>query len=294
MNISFYILLISNFLFFLFTKFYPIIFFEYEAPIALFLIAFFGVPHGAIDHLLFIKKTNKNKVYFYTFYLMLLFIYGFSWIFLPLICFSIFLILSAYHFGQSQFEKHKIFPVTKKLIALNWGVIVLSILIVFNFEEIQITLANYDDLNIFISLFNLKLFQLLGIISTISFILLGLFSMNYKLLIKELIYISLIGITFLIQPLLMGFALFFIFNHSYTVIQSEYRFLSTFHLHYNPKKFIKALIPFTLLSILGTLFLYYLSSKGWINLSLPYIILITISSLTFPHAVVMEVYYAKR
>lgn len=294
MSITFYILLFSNLIFFIASQFFPDLFFEYQTPTALLLIAFIGIPHGAVDHLLFLKKTNRNKTYFYSFYIALLTLYGISWIYFPMISLSLFLILSAYHFGQSQFEKYDVHTLTKKIIGFIWGVIVLSGLVVFNFNEIQILLTDYEELNAFVSLFNHEYFKLICLISTITFLIIGLVNLRFKSLVKELIYISLIGVTFLIQPLLLGFALFFIFNHSYTVMRSEYKFLSKYDTHFNLSKFIKALTPFTLLSILGTSFLYYLSSTGWITMSLPFILLITISSLTFPHAIVMEVFYTKR
>lgn len=294
MSITFYILLFSNLIFFIASQFFPDLFLEYQTPAALLLIAFIGIPHGAVDHLLFLKKTNRNKTYFYSFYIALLTLYGISWIYFPMISLSLFLILSAYHFGQSQFEKYDVHTLTKKIIGFIWGVIVLSGLVVFNFNEIQIVLTDYDELNAFVSLFNHEYFKLICLISTITFLIIGLVNLRFKSLVKELIYISLIGVTFLIQPLLLGFALFFIFNHSYTVMRSEYKFLSKYDTHFNLSKFIKALTPFTLLSILGTSFLYYLSSTGWITMSLPFILLITISSLTFPHAIVMEVFYTKR
>lgn len=294
MSITFYILLFSNLIFFIASQFFPDLFFEYQTPVALLLIAFIGIPHGAVDHLLFLKKTNRNKTYFYSFYIALLALYGISWMYFPMISLSLFLILSAYHFGQSQFEKYEVHALIKKIIGFIWGVIVLSGLVVFNFKEIQIILTEYDELNAFVSLFKLEFFKIICLVSCLIFLLTGLFSFRLKSLVKELIYISLIGMTFIIQPLLLGFALFFIFNHSYTVMRSEYNFLSKYDSHFNLSKFIKALTPFTLLSILGTSFLYYLSSTGWISMSLPFILLITISSLTFPHAIVMEVFYTKR
>lgn len=294
MSITFYILLFSNLIFFIASQFFPDLFFEYQTPVALLLIAFIGIPHGAVDHLLFLKKTNRNKTYFYSFYIALLALYGISWMYFPMISLSLFLILSAYHFGQSQFEKYEVHALIKKIIGFIWGVIVLSGLVVFNFKEIQIILTEYDELNAFVSLFKLEFFKIICFVSCLIFLLTGLFSFKLKSLVRELIYISLIGMTFIIQPLLLGFALFFIFNHSYTVMRSEYNFLSKYDSHFNLSKFIKALTPFTLLSILGTSFLYYLSSTGWISMSLPFILLITISSLTFPHAIVMEVFYTKR
>lgn len=272
----------------------PLLFLEYETMIAIFLISVIGIPHGAIDHLLFLKKTNKTKLYFYSFYLTLFIIYAFSWIYFPLICMTAFMIMSAYHFGQSQLEKYNISTINKKIIGFSWGLFILSLLVLFNSKEItEMLLINEEFIN-FHLLFNFETFITLAIISFMSFLLMGLLYINSKLLMKELIYLALISFTFYTHSLLLGFALFFIFNHSITVLNSEYKFLSSFDSDFNLFKFIKALFPFTFISISGVFFLYYMKSVGFINFGLPFILIVVISSLTFPHLIVMESFYAKK
>lgn len=294
MPFSFYILLISNIVLLLLSNTMPVLFSEHQTTLAFFLIASVGIPHGAIDHLLFLKKTDKNKLYFYSFYLTLFTIYALSWIYFPLLSMVAFMFMSAYHFGQSQFEKHTIHPILNKLLGFSWGTAVLSGLVLFNFAEIKGMTSSYDEFNNFHLLFNYSLFYSLGISSLFIFIVLGLFQLKFVHFVKEVIYLCLIGYTFYSQTLILGFALFFIFNHSVTVLRSEYQFLSGLDSNLNISKFIKALAPFTALSVIGVFFLYFLTSFGIINLSLPFIILMIISSLTLPHLVVMELFYSKK
>lgn len=294
MPISFNILFLSNVILLITSKAMPLLFLEHETTIAIFLISVIGIPHGAIDHVLFLKKTSKTKVYFYSFYLTLFIVFAFSWIYYPLICMAIFMIMSAYHFGQSQLEKYEITNLNKKMIGFSWGLFILSLLVIFNFEEIRQMLLINEEFNNFHLLFNYKLFLTITIISFVSFLLTGLLYLNSRLLIQELIYLVLIGFTFYTHSLLLGFALFFIFNHSLTVLKSEYQFLSSFDSDFNLFKFIKALFPFTFISISGVFVLYYLKTVGFIDFGLPFILIMIISSLTFPHLVVMESFYTKK
>ena len=66
-----------------------------------------GIPHGATDHLIYSilqKEEGKpqNLRMFLGTYLLSMLVYGLAWWLVPGLCLSIFLVISAYHFGQSQ------------------------------------------------------------------------------------------------------------------------------------------------------------------------------------------------
>lgn len=62
-----------------------------------------GIPHGALDHLLLNPKiSNKGLVKFILKYLAIIVVYLVVWIFLPVPALLVFLLMSAYHFGQSH------------------------------------------------------------------------------------------------------------------------------------------------------------------------------------------------
>lgn len=294
MSVSFYILLLSNVLILILNQLFSGFVTENQVYISLVLVAAIGIPHGAIDHLIFLKKTCQNKVFFYSFYLLLISIYAAFWFFFPVASLSFFLLLSAYHFGQSQFQRHsRLSSIEKKVIGFSWGSTVLSLFVLLNLDEIVVMISSYEDFSAFSMLFDPNIFY---IIATISGIVLAITALKNKSKFNfthELVYLILIVFTFYYQSLFLAFSLFFVFNHSLEVMQSEYKFLRKFDLNFNLSKFVVALTPFTLISFFGTIFLYYLSVIEMIEISLPFIILITISSLTLPHAVVMEVFYKK-
>lgn len=292
MSIPFYILLLSNVFIFILNTFFGSIIDQNELLISVLLIAFIGIPHGAVDHILFLKNTNKSKLFFYFFYLLLILIYVISWIFIPLLSLSFFLLLSAYHFGQSQLQQYpNLQKSSRVLMAFLWGTTVLSGFVLINFDQIFNLMLNQSDFNAFVVLFNYTSFKFICIISALLLSVLTVINYKNINIIKESLYLVLILITFSMQSAFIGFSLFFVFNHSLEVLRSEHSFLSRIRTNFNLLQFIKYLTPFTLLSLFGVVFFYFLSEFDFLELSLPLLILITISSLTLPHALVMEVFY---
>lgn len=295
MPVSFYILFFSNallgLLFFLGVDFLQ----ENSVWIALGLIACIGIPHGAIDHVIFMKNTNRSPLFFYSWYLFLIAVSVFLWMFLPLLSLIVFLLISAYHFGQSQLDRYEIVAKSdRRKLNFFWGMFVLSAFILLNLSEIKLLITKYNEFSHFLGLFNYSLFLVLSII---SFLLLVFYGAMYKKevsLKREIMVLLLIMITFYIQPLLLGFALFFVLIHSIEVMSFEYDFLFKLYRNYNIKRFLKAVMPFTLISIIGTLFFYFLSEMSWIEASFPFLLLVVVSSLTLPHAFVMEIFYSKK
>ena len=292
MSLSFYILLISNGLIILLNTFFNDCIDQNEVIISALLITLIGIPHGAIDHLLFLKKTNRSQLFFYSFYLVLIILYVVAWVFFPIISLSLFLLLSAYHFGQSQFETYdSLKKESKRIMAFLWGTSILSSFVLINFQQISTLITQLAEFNIFTALFRYEAFEIIcytSIFMLISFSAIHHRFFSFK---KEAIYFLLIVLTFSLHSLFIGFSLFFVFTHSLEVLRSEHSFLNRLNKNYSFLKFIRALIPFTALSIIGISFFYLLSIFGVIDLSLPLLLLVSISSLTLPHAVVMEIFY---
>jgi len=267
---------------------------EHIVYLSFILIAFIGIPHGAIDHILFLTNSTLKPAFFYLSYILLILVFVLLWKFVPLLSFSLFIVVSAYHFGQSQFSKY----VKKglkhiRLVYMSWGLVVLSSFILINLNEIRMSLFEYKDMQRFELLFNLKLFSSILVIS--SGILAYFFFSNRRIVKtgNEITYLALIILTFLLHPLLLGFALFFVISHSFEVMHVEFSFLRKSNSTLKLTKFIKLLLPLTLISLLGIILVYVLSLYSIIDISLPLLLLIVVSSLTIPHSFVMESFYKK-
>lgn len=264
---------------------------------SLFFIVFIGIPHGAIDHLLVKKEGIKNPIRFYIFYLGLLFLNLLIWLIFPLFGLIGFLIISAYHFGQSQFSSlRSINSFVQRILYFLWGVSILVGLIYYNLDEVNQIILQSDDFSSFLHLpeaLFLKWFLYLSSIGTV-----GLLSLNFAFhrislekLMTEVLFFGLIHVCFFLLPILIGFTLYFIVLHSLKVLLEEYTYLQSIKSNLGLKNFIWQLIPYTFLSVLGGGLLFYLNLEGYLFMSGTFILLILISSITLPHSIVMEGFY---
>ena len=261
------------------------------------LIALIGIPHGAIDHILFIKTTRIKPITFYASYLTIMIGYLLLWFYAPLFSFGAFLILSAYHFGESQFSEVQIKNyILRNSLYLIWGLNILSALIYYNQAEfIRVFSASPDLINLIPIVDTTTLITVLGI-STGILIILGISyifkkEMKFELLFREIYTLFLIHVAFYLLPILPAFTLYFVILHSAKVMIDEYTFLHQIVKGYSVLDFIKAVTPFTLISFIGATGIVLLTHYGLFNFSYILIAIVLISILTLPHSIVMNRFY---
>jgi Brp/Blh family beta-carotene 15,15'-monooxygenase len=269
-----------------------------QSVVAMGIILLFGVPHGAIDNILFLEKSTMSPLRFYAWYLGAIGINVIAWFLFPVLSFGVFLIISAYHFGQSQFV-HTLKAPWRFANALYffWGVAVILSFIYFNVEALKGLTQSIPDLHVFEGLLNSQ--WILGLIigSNVICLLFLVNALSRKVLtLNEFaLEVYLLGLIYLLAYLtnfLIGFTVFFTIIHSFKVFQSEYN-----HFYPNANRlqlipFVIKLLPLSLLSFLGAGLLFGMIHLGIAPLSYPFAILLSISSITLPHVFVMERFYA--
>jgi Brp/Blh family beta-carotene 15,15'-monooxygenase len=148
---------------------------------------------------------------------------------------------------------------------------------------------------------NAKLFVALFALFTLLTIIMLLINILKKRLTAEqfaleLIVFTLILFSFYVFPLIIGFTLYFSILHSLKVLQEEYKFVEK--LYDRSLSFLafgKLLFPYTTISVFGMGIIYLLSELNFLpELSFGYLLLILISSITLPHAFVMDRFYKKK
>lgn len=131
-------------------------------------ILLFGIPHGAIDDVLYSRKSQK-KSSFISIYLLIISLNVVLWFLLPLAAYILFLFLSAYHFGQSQFSQYfEQQPLKFKVLYFFWGMSILSGLTYFNHDEIRSIMSQYQEFVVFSQLHQEQLLWYVFIISTVT------------------------------------------------------------------------------------------------------------------------------
>lgn len=271
--------------------------FSHQLAICFPLIVLLGIPHGAIDNVLYMREKKLSLVTFISVYLILVIANALLWFIKPELAYLGFLFLSAYHFGQSQFSHYlNNKKITNKLLYLVWGVSVLSGLIFFNLNEIEAIMSEHKDFIAFKSIHDKQIIKSLFILSTAFTIgILFFFTVMKKIkmatIFMEVLLLVSIFVSFAMLPLIIGFTFYFVILHSLKVLREEYAYLTFDDHSFGIRKFLHILAPFTLLSVLGIALLFGLIAAKVINFSYGYILLIIISSITLPHAFVMNKFY---
>lgn len=265
------------------------------------LIALVGIPHGAIDNVLFLNDNNISPLKFYSGYLVSMLVYLILWLSYPSLSLTIFLFVSAYHFGESQFSKYfrdKSF--FRNSLYFIWGANILAGMILYNNSELQETFARYSDLQALLYLFNSDFYISILALTSVYLLIIVIYSLQTKKIkpedvFKEVYILLLIHIAFAILPLLPGFTLYFVVLHSTKVLIDEFNFLKSKSKSKSNTltitNFVSQLIPFTFISLIGGMVILILINFGFLNISYVLVAIILISLITLPHSVVMYRFY---
>jgi Brp/Blh family beta-carotene 15,15'-monooxygenase len=231
------------------------------------------LPHGALDHLPLQVHSVKKMSKFIISYLGISAIILVVWWLQPLVALGCFILYTAWHFGQADFEYWR---QKAGLYSFLWGLLVLVFVLFGHFEE---TLSILKQMGIQLHLRQLALENVKLI--WLSFALLSLFVFRKTSLTSKLAETLLLLFIGLWLPLLPAFGCYFIFQHSvhgWAHLKHNMEF-SNFQL------WTRAL-PFTI----GSLFLFgiyftMVTQPNWGQ------VFIFLSALSLPHVVYMHKSY---
>lgn len=260
------------------------------------LIGLVGLPHGAVDHILYSSLSVRSMYIFYVVYLSLMVAFIALWFIYPMMAMIIFLLISAYHFGESQLSFIKQSKLASMLHYFVWGIHLLSTYITYQFDALLPLFEDNSYMNQFVGLLSTQENQILllyvSAISLFSFFayLLWREKMTIQQVLQELYVLSLIHFSFYLFGPLVGFTLYFVILHSMKVIQDEFLYLKRKFNKLSMLKFAKLFIPFSVLSIFGLVLILCLNY--WIiDLPIIYLFIILTSVITLPHTFVMHLFY---
>lgn len=270
--------------------FQPAILEDISIYLSAFLIIFFGISHGSIDDKLYLDKSGKDKKKFYLTYMAVA-----GWVLLvfllsPAIALILFIVISAFHFGQSQFfylklpEEHY-FKVSYYII---WGALILFTMFFFHFKFIQ-NLLSQDPFSFFASDISYNGIFIALITLYTLWLLLSTFALFENFLdlasfAREMVGLLLFIVLNIHVDLLLAFALYFGAMHALKSLIIEYHLLYRQLTTANLRKFTIDLLPNTLISIFFLILCYAIVS--YYDIIDPfYVFLILGSAISVPHII---------
>ena len=258
-----------------------------EDSVAYILVISLGIFHGANDLLILSKVENDKKAVRNNIliYIGILLFCVLVYMFQSYIAILLFIILSAYHFGEEHFsDKIQIGNIFNGVYYLVYGILLFSMLFYesqLDVETIMIELTN----NSFTELQIKNTF----LIAVILFLILNLYLFFKKkkdlfFFGTELFYLGLLFLVFKTSSLILSFAIYFILWHSIPSIIHQIEFLSGFFNKKNSIYYLKKGLIYWVLSIVSLLVIYIFFTKINVFASIVFVILFAV---TAPHTWVM-------
>lgn len=264
---------------------------SFEILFALFAILIAGVPHGSLDYEV-AKNSRKgfNKIGYILIYLLLVSIYLFVWYILPGIAFVFFLLITAWHFGETDFNSLDL-SYKNKFQVLVYGIsITFWILLndpqnlVYWVEKISSgSLIVTRPIDLIIKVPSLTWFFILSTILILQ-------SRNSRVKLLNVLFFLVSILLLKYTSLLVGFVIYFTGWHSFNAID---HIRLTLNKYTSKQLFVKAILP-TVASMVILLFIFFLGDYDWIEQSGLHTLFILLSILTVPHMIEMHKLYQNR
>lgn len=264
-----------------------------------------GIPHGALDHEVAKQSSAlKNQVFsakkFHARYISSMLLYGIVWYLFPTLSFYLFLVISAFHFGETDLpiDSPKV-SLLGVLLQVSYGLLVLFILL---FVHIDTVLPIIQRINIFSSALINYLqgdnIALVAISVSLIFFFLTLIA-SYIIHKKNIVdiwhlfkLVSFVLISALILPLPLCFIIYFGLWHSISSLENIRQHLSkSKNETLSWQSLMIQCVPLTAISLVGLFsVIFFLDLTNNINLVIMGLF-IGISILTLPHQEVMSKMY---
>ncbi|MGI9137664.1 MAG: Brp/Blh family beta-carotene 15,15'-dioxygenase [Sediminibacterium sp.] len=251
----------------------------------------FGVPHGALDLYIdqYLQKSDAHQGAFLIKYVLNILVYSLVWYFFPIWALVIFILITAFHFGEVDWiGKNNLFihKLIYTLLGLSWILFLLSKNIEFAITIFfKMGRSNISESNLMMMANKVYPFSLAAIVA----IYLVLFFFKSKFFLKEHhYYYSMIQFGTLIlfaffAPLWICFAFYFGFWHSllsFDKIRKAFNIPNTFN---GWKELLIKSMPFSIMAWFGFAFVTFQTLNSKDSSGVFTLIFITLSVLALPH-----------
>ena len=245
----------------------------------------FGILHGANDLKILSKKdlSSKNFIFLplWIIYICIVSLGIFIFYFIPGIALLLFVIISCYHFGEQHWEARVRFKKLKPLFFTSYGILIFSLLFVFNIENVNKVILQITSIKIPQDIFILSF----GL-SFSTFLVFFIFNKClWQNLLSELLLLIFLGLVFFNSSLLFGFGFYFVVWHSLPSLSSQIKFLYDKEVSKPYVKYFKEAFFYWVLAIIGLVGFYILKlvpQEQYLSIFFSFL-----AAITFPHVIVM-------
>jgi len=260
-----------------------------EAYLAYIMILTVGIFHGANDvELLFSSfKLKKNQTFQVVgIYIMIILTTVCLFYFVPAVMLALFILFSAYHFGEQHFvRKVSSKNYIKELFFLAYGLMILTLLFSLNKEEVIVIINQITGIKIADPFFSI------GLISSVLLTLIFGTALYVKKelkanLIREAFLLLVFYVIFKFASVLWAFAIYFIVWHAYPSIIDQMTVLKLRIKEFSLKQYVKTSLAYWLISVagIGILFLVTAEMPELFNA----LFFTFIAAISFPHIYVIR------
>ncbi len=264
---------------------------QLEIILGFVLIFSFGILHGSNDILL-INSITQLRVKFP--FIIVVSTYSLTvlsavilFYFLPLLAFSLFIVFSAFHFGEQHWNYREL-GISKKIrnaFYFVYGLLIIQMLFIFNTKEVIETIKSITEHTIS-EIFIMYSFILNVIVFTGFTVYLFFKSQAFKsTILIEFFYLFIFGIVFKTSSLIWGFAIYFILWHSIPSLFEQVTFIYGDVKRLNILNYCRKAFPYWLISLIGIAIVYFIFKDKKMFSA---IFFSFIAALTFPHALVIN------
>jgi Brp/Blh family beta-carotene 15,15'-monooxygenase len=268
-----------------------------ETLLGFILIFSFGILHGSNDILL-INSLSKDKVkypfitvlvtYIFTVTLAVIIFY-----ILPILALGLFILFSAFHFGEQHWEYRKlnISNSITNAFYFSYGMLILQLLFVLNPTDVIEVVEAITSYAMSFSII-LYCFIVTAVIFTMLSAYLYFKSHSFRqILLKELFYLLVFTVVFKVSTLIWGFTIYFILWHSIPSLYEQVHFIYKGFNKTTILKYCKNAFPYWMISLIG-IFVVYLFFQ---NHTIFYAVFFSfIAAVTFPHAIVINKMFSNK
>jgi Brp/Blh family beta-carotene 15,15'-monooxygenase len=277
---------------------YPVFLQQIQYYLLCILVLMIGLPHGATDFLLFkrlqgTRLSTLQLIRFFTVYLLVVGAYFCAWLFWPLPSLLLFLLVSTYHFGQSNWEQFDAPKWVRYLMNIVWGIFAVGGAVLWHWDESSVIISQLVPDVPKWPLQTMLMIQW-GILCLNVILIICLRIAGYidsLRMVFEAIKLVVLGFMFFYTPLLVGFTIYFTLWHSLGSLLSQIDFFRIQWPSFTLYHYYRQATQYTLLAVLGLLGMVVAQPYLFPDISLFSIFLVFISCVTLPHIFLIEESY---